>query len=187
MKSSLSVVATAFAALTVLTAPAPAAGPAINATPSPVALEAMKKVDFLAGEWEGDATVDMGPRGKLAVRQTEVVKRHLGGLALAIEGRGYTKDATGLETLAFEAFATLSYDLGTGKYRLMAIKAPGEVVDPDVTLIDGGFVWSFPTKYGRVRYTLRLTPEGRWHEVGEMSPDGGTAWMKTMEMTLKRK
>ncbi|MBL8111715.1 MAG: hypothetical protein JNK60_02440 [Acidobacteria bacterium] len=187
MKTSFPLAATALAALTLLTAPVPAADQGFNATPSPVALEAMKKVDFLAGEWEGDATVDMGPRGKLAVRQTEVVKRHLGGLALAIEGRGYTKDAAGVETLAFEAYGTLSYDLNSGKYRLMAVKAPGEVVDPEVTMMDKGFVWSFPTKYGRMRYTLRLTPEGRWHEVGEMSPDGGTTWMKTVEMTLKRK
>ncbi len=187
MKRSLSVAATAFAAFTTFTALAetPARGP--YSTPSPVALEAMKKVDFLAGEWEGDATVDMGPRGKLAVRQTEVVKRHLGGLALAIEGRGYTKDAAGVETLAFEAFGTLTYDLAAGKYRLLAIKAPGDVVDADVALTDGGFIWGFPTKYGRVRYTLRLTPEGRWHEVGEMSPDGGKTWTKTIEMTLKRK
>lgn len=187
MKTSFSLTATAFAALTLLTAPAPAAGGAINATPSPVALEAMKKIDFLAGEWEGDATVDLGPRGKLAVRQTEVVKRHLGGLVLTIEGRGYTKDAAGAETLAFEAFGTFTYDLGAGKYRLMAVKAPGEVVDPEVTVTEGGFVWAFSTKYGRMRYTMRLTPEGRWHEVGEMSPDGGTTWVKTMEMTLKRK
>jgi hypothetical protein len=40
--------------------------------------------------------------------------------------------------------------------------------------------------YGKTRNTLRLTPEGKWNEVGEFSRDG-TAWVKNFEMTLSKK
>ena len=43
---------------------------------------ALKKLEFLAGEWEGHARISCGPGEPLAVRQTEEVQMKLDGLAL---------------------------------------------------------------------------------------------------------
>jgi hypothetical protein len=37
-----------------------------------------------------------------------------------------------------------------------------------------------------LRFTIDLEPPGRWHEVGEISFDGGKKWFKSLEMTLER-
>lgn len=39
---------------------------------------------------------------------------------------------------------------------------------------------------GHIRYTITLDRNGDWHEIGERSPDGKTAWVKFIEMQLTR-
>jgi hypothetical protein len=53
---------------------------------------------------------------------------------------------------------------------------------------DGKFVWMLePHGTGpALRFTIQLEPPGRWHEVGEISFDGGKKWFKSLEMTLER-
>jgi Protein of unknown function (DUF1579) len=150
--------------------------------------EALKKLDFLAGKWKGDATVMLGPKGKQEVKQTEAVEYRLGGTVLLIEGRGTGKrpDQDKEDTL-FNALAVVSYDAEAKRYSIKAYRAEGQSVDAILTLTDKGFVWGFqePRRKTQVRYTMTLNDKGEWHEVGEFSPDG-KAWTKFIEMTLTR-
>lgn len=50
---------------------------------------------------------------------------------------------------------------------------------------DGAFVWGMETPMGKMRYTIRLDAQGRWHETGEGSRDG-QAWTQFFEMTLTK-
>lgn len=149
---------------------------------------AMKKLDFLAGKWKGDATVVLGPQGKRAVKQTEDVQSRLGGQVLIIEGVGRGKlPNRDEEGIVFNALAVISYDAQARQYRMKAFRAEGLSVEPDITVSDRGFVWSFkePQRGTHIKYTMTLTDKGEWHEVGAYSPDG-TAWTQFFEMTLTR-
>jgi len=54
---------------------------------------AMKKLEFLVGEWSGEASVLRGPGQFADLTQTESVRFTLDGLVLMIEGVGRDKDA----------------------------------------------------------------------------------------------
>jgi hypothetical protein len=147
----------------------------------------MKKLDFLAGKWNGEATVTRG-KDKLSLKQTEDVEFRLGGTVLLIEGKGTGKRAgQDKEELVFNALAVISYDPEAKRYAIKAYRAEGQSVDAILTLTDKGFVWGFkdPQRGTQVRYTMKLTDKGEWHEVGEYSPDG-KAWTQFFEMTLTR-
>jgi len=69
--------------------------------------EAVKKLEFLAGTWSGDAKVQFGQSGPIELTQTEEVQYKLGGLILLIEGTGRAKSDG---KVAFHALATISFD-----------------------------------------------------------------------------
>lgn len=167
-----------------------AAVPAAAQPPGAANREALKKLDFLAGKWKGDATVTLGPMGKQAVSQTEDVQYRLGGTVLLIEGKGTGKlPGKDKEGVVFNALAVVSHDAQSGKYSIKAYRAEGQSVEATLTLSDSGkgFVWGFkePTRGTEVRYTMTLTDKDQWHEVGEYTLDG-KAWTKFIEMTLTR-
>ena len=62
----------------------------------------------------------------------------------------------------------------------------GLFVDVEPKVGDRGVAWSFEDpRLGRIRYTMRLTERGEWHEVGESSRDGST-WSTFFEATLRK-
>ena len=150
--------------------------------------EAMKKLDYLAGKWKGEATVSMDPKETKTVTQTEDVQFKLNGTVLLVEGVGRGKlPGKDEEGVLFNALGVMSYDAQTKKYKVKAYRSEGQSVDADLTLAEKGFVWGFkePTRNLEVKYTMTLTAKGEWHEIGEFSQDGKT-WTKFIEMTLTR-
>jgi len=164
------------------------AAPAAAQQPGAANREAMKKLDYLAGKWKGDATVTTGPKDTKVVKQTEDVQFKLDGVVLLVEGTGRGKlPGKDEEGVVFNALAVISYDAQAKKYKLKAYRLEGQSVDADLTLTDKGFAWGFkePQRGIEVRYTMTLTPKGEWYETGEYSADGKT-WTKFIEMTLTR-
>lgn len=163
--------------------PAQARQPAPNAGP---AREAMKKLDWLTGQWRGTADVQ-GPGGAMQLQQSEDVRLKVFDTALLIEGTGREpgSDAKPGE-IVFQALAVITYDAAAKKYNMRAITERGSV-DPYIEVKDKEVFWGFdvPGGAGEVRYHIRLDEQGRWHEVGEFSQDGQT-WMKFLEMKLER-
>jgi len=148
----------------------------------------MGKLDFLIGEWKGDAWIQMGPGKRENVIQTETVTRKAGGKVLLVEGLGRKKLEDGKAgDVVHEAIAFISWDKSKNTYRFNAHVAQQESVD---TTLDSPtpntLVWGFDTPQGKVRYTIRLTEKGEWNEVGEFSRDGAN-WLKFFEMTLTKK
>ena len=160
---------------------------------APVAFAAdeMRKLDFLVGEWKGDAWIRMGgPSAKTEhIAQHEVVRPKAGGHALLIEGIGKSKLEDGtIGEVVHDALAIVSWDAAANQYRFQtwtsenrpAVPMRFEVPEPNRV------VWGFDTPQGgTIRYTIRLTEAGEWHEVGEFSRDGKT-FSKFFEMTLKK-
>ena len=159
--------------------PPPAAPPAQR--------DAMKKLDFLIGQWKGEGWMEFAPGQRRTFKGTEVVQGKLDGLLLAIEGlhRGQVGDKKE-EVVVHNAFALVSYDDKAKRYRFQAFTSRGNYEDAEAKVSEGQLVWGMKVpQFGDVRYTIKLDDKGRWLEIGEVSRDGNT-WRQYFEMTLQR-
>lgn len=160
------------------------AGSTANAQGRPAAdtqREAMEALGFLLGEWEGNGWIAFGPQ-RNEFRQTETVVGHLDGLLIVVEGKGRASEDN---RVVHDAYAVVSYDDKTKRYRFAAYTGEGRYVDATATVGNDELEWGFESAYGTVRYTIRLTESGEWHEVGESSQNG-TDWRQFFEMRLAR-
>jgi hypothetical protein len=164
-----------------------AAGSSPGQPPAPAAQrEAMKKLDFLVGQWKGEGWMEIAGQRRM-FKGTEVVQRKLDGLLLAVEGlhRGKVGDK-GEEGVVHNAFGLVSYDDKAKRYRLQAFTSRGNYEDAEAKVTEGQLVWGMTIpQFGEVRYTIKLDDQGRWFEIGEVSRDGKT-WQQFFEMTLQR-
>lgn len=146
---------------------------------------AMSKLSTLVGEWEGEATVTMGPGQIYRVKQREHVQYKLDGNLLLIEGTGQESASEGEGRVVFQALAVCTFDAMTKKYQFHAFRDNGmsKLADWDVT--DTGFIWGFEDgRGGKVRYTITVSDD-TWTEVGEYLMEGMPP-RKIFEMTVKR-
>jgi hypothetical protein len=63
---------------------------------------------------------------------------------------------------------------------MRAYRMDGMYVDPKITIEDKGYTWEFEVPGRAFRYTMKLNDKGQWHEVGEVSMDGGKTWRKLL-------
>lgn len=141
---------------------------------------AMKKLDFLAGKWSGDASVVRGPGGPLKLVQTEDVQYKMDGLIMLVEGTGRNSEGQ----VVFRALATISYDDTTSTYRFRAY-SDGHYLDTELTVTSGGFAWGYSAGAVKVSNTMRLDEKGQWVETTEAIV-GSSAPRRSVEMTLQR-
>ena len=165
-----------------------ALSPALSPAQAPAVAQrdAMKKLDFLVGEWKGEGWMEFAPGQRRTFRGTEVVQRKLQGLLLTIEGV-HRSQAGGKakEAVVHNAFTVVSYDEKAKRYRFQAYTARGNHEDTEAKVRDGQLVWGMKVpQFGEVRYTITRDDKGRWFEVGEVSQDG-KPWRKFFEMTLE--
>jgi hypothetical protein len=144
---------------------------------------AMKKLEFLVGEWSGEATVLRGPGQFAEMTQTESVQFKLDGLVLTIEGVGRTKiDGNP----ALQALGLISFDDETGTYKMRAFN-DGRWLETDVKLADGGksISWGFAIGAYKTTTVLRINETGEWTEHGELLING-RAPQKMIDLRVKR-
>jgi hypothetical protein len=165
-----------------------AAGSSPGQPPAPAAQrEAMKKLDFLVGQWKGEGWMEFAPGQRRKFKSNEVVESKLDGLLLAVEGlhRGQAGNQ-GKEVVVHHAFALLSYDDTAKRYRFQAFTIRGNFEDAEAKVSEKQMVWGMKIpQFGEVRYTIKLDEKGRWFEIGDVSRDGKT-WQQFFEMTLQR-
>ena len=144
-------------------------------------LEAMKKLDFLVGYWEGEGWSEFRPGQRHTFRSIEIVERKLDGEVLLVEG--LHKDG---EVIVHHAYAMLSYDTEAGLYEFRSYVSGRSGGNFEATAPEEGVMqWGMKIPNGQIRYTITLNDAGQWFEVGEMSQDGET-WRQIFEMTLNR-
>ena len=148
---------------------------------------AMRRLEFLIGEWEGTGWIRTGPQAQATFAQRERVRYAAGGSVVVVDGLGTSTVRGPTEgAIVHQAFAVVSYDTTGKTYRWRAYRAGDDEILATPEIGDGRLVWGMragPT--GRIRFTIVLTPAGEWHEVGEINIDG-SAWMQFFEMTLRR-
>jgi len=128
---------------------------------------AMKKLEFLAGEWSGDASVLRGAGQLVDLVQTESAQFKLDGLLLAIEGVGLSK-IDGRPAL--QALGLISFDDEAGTYWMRAFN-DGRWLETEVKLADGenSISWGFALGEYRTTTVLRINDKGEWTELGQLT------------------
>ncbi len=149
--------------------------------------EAMKKMYWWIGEWNGTAISRMGQGRTDTVSMHESIKSNLGGTILVIEGIGHrVRNNMATDEIVHHAFGVLSYDEKAGKFRWQAWRIPYGVYTeyaPEVS--ENEFRWGMDVPHGKMRYVGKLESNGEWHEVGEYSSDE-QSWFGVFEMRLTR-
>lgn len=152
------------------------------------ASQAMDALDFMVGEWEGGGWIQTGPEQRFEFQGTETVTPKLGGEVILVEG-SHTAEIPGRGRVpVHQALGVFSYDEADGDYRFATWVAGRGTGDSEARLAeDGALIWGFREEEqgADIRFTIRLTDGGAWHEIGERSTDGET-WNKFFEMTMER-
>lgn len=179
------------AGLTLALAVTPLAPPRAAEAQLPPVPEAIEELDFLVGEWEGDGWIEGAPGQRATFRGTEKVERRMGGRLVVVEGDFIAVvGPDGREAPVHQALGIFSYDRERDALRFRTYLARGtggvhdvERFEPDERRLRWGYE---DPRMGTVRYTIEITPEGEWHEIGE-ARRGDEAWQRFFEMTLTRR
>jgi hypothetical protein len=142
--------------------------------------EAMQKLSFLIGRWDGQVAILRGPGEPLKLTQRENVESKLDGLVLLIEGQSTAAD--GKEQ--FQALATVAFDEASHTYRIRAYN-DGHYIDTELTVHGDGFSWGFDAGPAKIENTMHLTANGEWQETSDVS-FGGNAPRRSVDMLLSR-
>ncbi|MCG8650866.1 MAG: hypothetical protein MI861_13590 [Pirellulales bacterium] len=179
----LKIYSVALALIGILPICAPAQPPS---QPTEATRQAMAKLNFLDGRWEGTGTLTMGPGRKENCRVIESCQFKLQRSVLVLEGQGTIASTDGSSQIVHDAMAILSWDAQQNRYRMRSYRAGSELLDPEIEVQENRIVWSFKdARAGQIRFTL--TVEGdRWKEIGEVSPPGVNRWFPFFEMQLRR-
>ena len=144
---------------------------------------AMKKLEFLVGEWSGEATVLRGPGQFVDMAQTESAHFKLDGLVLMIEGVGRTKTDG---KVLLQALGLISFDDETGTYKMRAFN-DGRWLETEVKVADAGnsISWGFELGAFKTATVLRINESGEWTEHGEITI-GERPPQKMMDLKVRR-
>jgi hypothetical protein len=141
---------------------------------------AMAKLAAMDGAWRGTAWTFGEGGQKDSLVQTERVGPLLDGSVKVVEGKGYDADGK----VAFNAFATISYDVRSKAYTLRSY-AMGRSGDYSLTVTEDGFVWEIPGGPGMTIRYIAVIKDGTWRETGDRIVSGKEP-IRFLEMTLKR-
>jgi len=142
--------------------------------------DAMKKLQFLAGRWSGEADVTRGSGEPVKLTQTETVQYKLDGLVMLVEGEG--RNAEGKQV--YSALATIAFDDADGAYHFRAYNG-GRYLDTGLTVTPDGFSWGFPAGPVKVTNIMKISDKGEWVETTDVTM-GSQPPRHTMQMTLKK-
>lgn len=159
-------------------------------SPSQATKDAIQKLAFMVGEWEGEGWIQRGPGPRQEFHGRETVRLTLGGAALLIEGVHEAKgDAPDAKPVVVHNALGVMTTAGDGKdgYRFNTWLADGRSGQHRAEWRDGKLYWTMENpRAGTIRYTIWLDEKGRWAEIGEVSRDGKN-WMQFFAMTLTKK
>ncbi|HLW20593.1 MAG TPA: DUF1579 family protein [Cyclobacteriaceae bacterium] len=158
-------------------------GFAWNALAQQSAEEAMGKLDFLVGNWQGTAQATTGPGQQLNLEQYELVEFRLNGRILLIEGKGYEKG-----DMVFNALAAVAFDEHKQEYEMTSWLSTGQNAQAYLLVKGENTVeWGFDIPQGgKIKYDISLNDKGQWVETGQYSPDG-SQWYPSFNMLLTKK
>lgn len=146
---------------------------------------AMAALDRMHGKWLGQGDRFTKDGATYRFTQTMEIEPESDGLIMTISAKSlHHGDATEKKP-GSGSFAVVTYDDASKAYLFRSfgfgnmIPAKAELVSPDV------FRWTVAGPL-MIRFTIDLTTDGVWQELGERSTDGGTTWTPTNKLTAYR-
>lgn len=156
--------------------------PTVGVQDVPTQAAAMQRLTFMVGFWAGSGW-NLTPAGvRQDFVQTEHVKYQASNLVISVEGEG--RDPADLRRVVDSALAVINFNDTTSQYRWEAF-SQGFVTVATPVVGTNTFQWSLVTGGPTIRYTLTFTAT-TWHEIGEVTLDGGTTWHQNFQMDLYR-
>ena len=127
----------------------------------------MKKLNFLVGNWSGEARILPSVGEPIEMIQTEDAQYRLDGLLLIIEGVGRNRSDG---KTALQALGIISYDDQTAAYRMRAFN-DGRYMETEVKLAETGkaMTWGFVVGEIKTSSELRVNDKGDWIELHEIT------------------
>jgi hypothetical protein len=156
--------------------------PSVGTQDVPTQQTAMQRLNFMVGFWAGSGWNLTQTGVRQDFRQTEHVKYQVSGLAISVEGEG--RDPADLRRVVDSALAVINFNDVTNQYRWEAF-SQGFITVATPVVGDHTFQWSLVTGGPTIRYSLQFTAT-TWHEIGEVSTDGGQTWHQNFQMDLYR-
>jgi len=150
-------------------------------------LEAMAKLSFLVGEWEGNV-VSYLPDGSTSThRSTDSVTLLNNGTLLMIVGRNWAPGATDEEEPVSEHTALFNYDERADRYDLRTYYS-GDFASGYIEYVnDDGARWFIERDGVKMRFDILNDGPDSWKEKVEMSTDDGLTWEPTIEISFVRR
>jgi hypothetical protein len=153
--------------------------------PKPPDLEAqkaaMKKLDFLAGKWIGNATIFSADGRQTLLEWSEAAHYRLDNLVLMVEAKGTSANDN---KAMRQALGFISYEDATGTYTMRTFN-DGRYLETELKLLEDGkgFQWGFEVGEVRTSSVLRINEKGQWTELHQIAV-GPQPLRKFMEVTL---
>lgn len=150
-----------------------------------VAKEKMKTFAFWAGHWQGEGSIQRGPGDPKKSVVDEHLEFRLDGAVLIMEGLGKSIPDN---AVVHHALAVLSFDQSDKQYKLNTYLRDGRSTKAWFNIVeDNKYQWGFDTPNGKIRYSITIDlAKKTWDEIGEISNDNGTTYVKFFEMNLKK-
>lgn len=140
----------------------------------------MKKLDFLTGHWTGSGWIRMGPGEPQHFTSIAIIEPRIDGQALVVDGRHTDPEGTPVH----HAIGIISWDPEIEKYRFQTYVA-GRSANSYIAWLEGdALIWEMEVDNRRMRFTITVDEEGRWHETGVVTIEGKS--YPFFEMTLEK-
>src|SRR5579859_142692 len=142
---------------------------------------AMKKLNFLVGNWLGEAHMQRGS-GEIELVQKETAQYRLDGLILTIEVWHNRADGQ----MVLQALGIISYDDGSRSYHMRAFN-DGRWLETELKLADNTneIRWGFHLGEIKTNSVLRINDKGEWTELHEITI-GSQPPRKLMDVKVRR-
>ncbi|HLT73547.1 MAG TPA: hypothetical protein VKZ68_00635 [Ohtaekwangia sp.] len=140
------------------------------------------------GHWQGEGSIQRGPRQPEKSFVNEYITRKLNGTIVVVEGIGTKTGITSnKDTVVHHAFGVINFDQASNTYKFQTYLADGRTSSAWFNVEGAGkYQWGFDVPNGKIRYTITIDTEKKtWFEIGEFTTDGNR-WMKFFEMNLKK-
>lgn len=147
----------------------------------PAQREAMARLVAMSGTWRGPAQAHAQAYSSLYFSTR--AERDMDGLLLFIRSSGYA-DSDRSDSPLVNALHIVSFNDASRAYEVRSY-IDGRAATMEARLLDGHLQWRRPAGQAIERTTIAIR-DGQWHEISDISRDGGATWTPLTEMRLAR-